>query len=297
MARSGTENSVIGDLHTEISGRGPPVLLIHGFGASSVTWSKIIAPLTADHTVIAVDLKGFGRSKKPRDGGYSLRHQAAAVMQVVTALDLRDLTLVGHSMGGGVALLAAMSLEREVPTRLRRIVLIDSIALPQRIPFFLTLLRLPVVGPLVVRLMPPRWGVRCILNIAYCDPAKIEPALVEAYAAALRCADGRAALIATARAMIPADVERLIEQYRRLRTPVLLIWGREDRIVPVCVAVRLKEMIPAVLLRVIDQCGHVPQEELPDQTVTAILWFLASSSSPERSTGDERPPGTTPERR
>jgi pimeloyl-ACP methyl ester carboxylesterase len=286
MERTGTENSVIGNLHTEISGHGPPLLLIHGFGASSVTWSKIVAPLATNHTVIAVDLKGFGQSKKPQDGRYSLHDQAGAVIEVIEALDLSDLTVIGHSMGGGVALLAAMNLERNAPTRLGRIVLIDSIALPQRLPLFLTVLRLPVGGPLVVRLMPPRWQVRYILNIAYFDQAKIEPSLIEAYAAPLRCANGRAALIATARAMIPSDVDRLVEQYRSIRTPVLLLWGREDRIVPVSTAFRLDEIIPTVQLQVMDRCGHVPQEEFPEATLSALQTFLQDSASSEPSIRD-----------
>ncbi len=112
---TGNRNKLIGDLHFEIRGCGPPILLIHGFGASSFTWSKIIPSLAADHTVISLDLRGFGRSKKPRDGNYTLESQAAAVLDVIDTLDLDDVTLIGHSMGGGVALLVAMRLEQRQP--------------------------------------------------------------------------------------------------------------------------------------------------------------------------------------
>ena len=78
----GAGTDIIGDLHVDICGHGPPILLIHGFGASSFTWSKIVSSLATNHRVITLDLKGFGRSKKPRDGRYTLRDQAAAVMKI-----------------------------------------------------------------------------------------------------------------------------------------------------------------------------------------------------------------------
>ena len=278
MDQNSLESSrLIGNLHTEISGRGPPILLIHGFGASTFTWSKIVVPLAANHTVIAVDLKGFGQSPKPRDGRYSLRDQVEAVMQVIEALDLTGLTVIGHSMGGGVALLVAMRLEQEAPARLSRIILIDSIAWPQRLPFFMRVLRTPVLGELAVRLIPPRLGTLYILGIAYFDWRKIERSFIEAYAAPLRCADGRAALIATARAMIPPDIDQLITQYRDIRTPVLVLWGRRDRIVPAWVSSRLKDAIPSASVQVLDRCGHVPQEELPEMALPIITKFLGPS--------------------
>lgn len=276
----GIEGNAIGDLHAEVCGHGPPIVLIHGFGASSFTWSKILRQLAVNQTVIALDLKGFGLSRKPRDGRYALRDQAAAVLEVVARLGLKGITVIGHSMGGGVALLVALALEQEAPTRLRRLVLIDSIASPQRLPLFLAVLRIPILGPLLVRLVPAAWAVRRVLNIAYFDPAKIERAFVEAYAAPLRCRGGRTALIATARALVPPDIDRLIARYRTIRAPTLLLWGRQDRIVPVSLASRLEKAIPNARLRVLDQCGHVPQEEFPELTSSILQEFLGEVSVP-----------------
>jgi pimeloyl-ACP methyl ester carboxylesterase len=269
-----TRSEVIGDLLINIGGHGPPILLIHGFGASSFTWSKIVSPLAVHYTIITLDLKGFGRSKKPQDGRYALRDQAEAVLKVIETLGLNGVTVVGHSMGGGVALLVAMTLEQEAPRRLSRLVLIDSIACPQRLPLFLAVLRLPVLGPLVVRVIPASWSARCILNIAYFDHSKIVRAFVETYAEPLRCYSGRAALIATARAMIPPDIDELVERYRTIRTPVLLLWGRQDCIVPLSIASCLEEAMPTARLRVLDQCGHIPQEEWPELTSSILQEFL-----------------------
>jgi pimeloyl-ACP methyl ester carboxylesterase len=269
-------SDTIADLRVNICGQGPPILLIHGFGASSFTWSKILPSLAVRHRVVTLDLKGFGRSRKPRDGRYTLRDQAAAVISVIKELDLSGMTVIGHSMGGGVALLVAMSLERQTPARLNGLVLIDSIAYPQRLPYFLTILRLRGLGWLIVRLVPANWLVRYVLAFAYFDRRKIDPAFVEEYAAPLRSPDGRAALIATARAIIPSNIGRLVEQYRKLRTPVLLLAGRQDRVVPLAIVRRLAEAIPNTRLRVLDRCGHVPQEEEAELTSTILLESLAA---------------------
>jgi pimeloyl-ACP methyl ester carboxylesterase len=268
------ECNVIAHLHTEIRGHGPPVFLIHGFGTSSFTWSKIGSALATDHTVVMVDLKGFGQSETPRDGHYSLRDHASAVLAVIDALELNGVSVVGHSMGGGVALLVAMALERERPARLSRLVLIDGIACPQPLPLFIKLLRSPIIGPLIMRLVPPTWAVRSILRLAYFDRRKIEPSFVEEYAAPLRSTNGRAALIATARAIIPPDIEELIAQYRTIRAPTLLLWGRQDRIVPLSFASRLEQAMPAAHWRILDDCGHIPQEELPHLALPILREFL-----------------------
>ena len=294
-------SDVIGDLRTNVCGQGPPILLIHGFGASSFTWSKVAERLASEHTVITVDLKGFGRSRKPRDGGYTLRDQAAAVLKVIETLDLNDLTVVGHSMGGGVALLVTISLEQQKPGRLSRShPHRQRGAAAARLPLFLRLLRLPISARSWSGWSRPKWSTRYVLAVAYYDRSKIEQAFVDEYAAPLRCASGRAALVATARAIIPPDADRLVAQYRTIRTPTLLLWGAEDGVVPFDLAGRLNEMIPSSRLRQLDKCGHIPQEEWPDITLSMVQEFIRDSRFGNATTGPcTRPlnPGETGIRR
>jgi pimeloyl-ACP methyl ester carboxylesterase len=285
---------LIGDLHVETCGSGPPILLIHGFGASSFTWSKIIPSLIANHTIVLLDLRGFGRSRKPPDASYTLRSQAAAVLEVIDALGLVDLTVIGHSMGGGVALLVAMALEQRQLGQLNRLILIDSIACRQRLPLFIKILRLPVVGPLVLRLVPATWQVRFVLGQVYFDPKKIEQEFVDEYAAPLRCRNGRRALIATVRAIIPPDVDTLIAQYKQIRRPVFLLWGCEDRIVPVALAPRLKEAVSAASCEVLPRCGHAPQEEQPDQTLSFLRKALDFAPRDDRAGASREPRAAAP---
>ena len=96
------------NLYYEEQGKGPPVLLLHGFGASTFTWRHVAPDLAETHRVIAVDLKGFGQSDKPFDERYSVSDQAELLAQLIEDKDLRDLTIVGHSFGGGVALRLAL---------------------------------------------------------------------------------------------------------------------------------------------------------------------------------------------
>src|SRR6185295_12299080 len=99
-------------LHCETFGAGPPIVCLHGFGLSSYTWREMRGTLTAAHTMHAFDLKGFGKSPKPRDGRYAVSDQTAAVIGCIDALQLSDIVLVGHSLGGGVALVTALELMR-----------------------------------------------------------------------------------------------------------------------------------------------------------------------------------------
>ena len=93
-------------------GPGPPILLLHGFATSSYTWHSIIPELAKNHRVIAIDLRGFGASDKPIDDHYSIQDQAAAVTAFIEQENLRDLTVIGHSFGGGITLSLAFDAER-----------------------------------------------------------------------------------------------------------------------------------------------------------------------------------------
>lgn len=263
-------------LHSESYGEGPPVLLIHGFGGSTYSWRYLIEPLAQSHRVIAIDLKGFGASPKPRDGAYSLHDQVALVHRFIIEHDLRDLTIMGHSLGGGVTLMTALKLIEEQPPRLKQLVLIGSAGMPQRNPPFIRQLRIPVIGFLGVHLLPSRFLTRKTLAMAYHRPERITEEQVAAYAAPLTSPGGRHALLATARCLPPPDIREIVAQYPRIDVPALLIWGRHDTIVPVDVGRRLNEALPQSGLVLLDDAGHMPTEEVPAETIAAITDFLKS---------------------
>jgi pimeloyl-ACP methyl ester carboxylesterase len=255
-------------------GKGPPLLLIHGFGASTYTWRHVAPELAKSYRVIAVDLKGFGQSDKPFDGRYSVYDQAELLAQLIEDKDLRDLTLVGHSFGGGVALLLALEANRRLDGRITRLVLLDSIAYPQNIPVFFRLLDVPLVSQLGVRMVPPLVQTRVALQIAYFDDSKIDPEEVELYAAPLKTAAGKHAIIHSARQIVPEDIAELSERYKTIELPTLILWCDHDRIVPLEVGIKLRRTLPNSTLRLIEDCGHMPQEEQPASTLALIKGFI-----------------------
>ena len=131
------------DLHYEVYGTGRPLLMLHGFGGSSFTWRHLIEPFSKTHQLILIDLKGFGRSPKPSDNRYGVQNHADLIYDFILRKDLRNLTLVGHSLGGAVALLTAIKLLDEKKGRLQSLILVDTAAFRQDLPAFIDILRMP----------------------------------------------------------------------------------------------------------------------------------------------------------
>ena len=261
-------------LYVEEQGKGAPVLLIHGFGASTFTWRHVAPELAKTHRVIAVDLKGFGQSDKPFDSRYSVFDQAELLAQLIVDKDLRNLTLVGHSFGGGIALLLALEANERLEGRITKLVLLDSIAYPQNIPVFFRLLDVPLVSRLGVSMIPPSVQTRVALRIAYFDDSKIDQDEVDAYAAPLRTAAGKHAIIYSARQIVPDGLAEISERYKTIELPTLILWCDHDRIVPLEVGLKLRRTLPNSTLRLVEDCGHMPQEEQPESTLKLLQGFL-----------------------
>src|SRR5215203_5758817 len=209
-----------------------PMLMIHGFGENTYTWGQVVPQLANERQLILLDLKGFGRSPKPTDTSYSPLDQADLLYNFIVEKQLSSLILVGHSFGGGVALLVALRLLESGDDRLKALVLIDSIAYNQSFPYFIKLLRTPFIRNLAVSVLSPEFQVKRILEHAYFDDRKIRAGQIKAYADPIRSPGGRHALLETARQIIPDDLDAIAARYKRILVPTLLIWGKEDRIVP-----------------------------------------------------------------
>ena len=253
-------------------GRGKPMLLLHGLGASSYTWHAVMPRLAREHRVIALDLKGFGDSDKPLDDRYSIADQAGLVEDFITRNNLKDVTLVGHSYGGAVALAVALD-DAVGRRRIDRLVLIDSLAYRQPVPFFFRLLRTPIIGEIGFNLIPPDVQISRALSVAYYHDWKVNPETIANYAGPLHSEGGKHALLKTVDSLASEDADAFAARYRTLETPTLLIWCAHDRIVPLAFGKRLARDLPNARIDVIHECGHIPQEEEPDETVATIQSF------------------------
>ena len=250
------------------------MVLLHGFGANGHTWNRWVPELAVDHRVLVVEMKGAGASPKPLGENYGPEEQAALLHRLILQRDLGEVTLVGHSLGGGIALLTALHLLSEDPSRLKRLVLVAGAAYPQPLPRYIRLASRPWLGPLALRLLPASFLMRKALQMAYHDPDLITASQVEAYAQPIRTPEARYALSRMARQIIPNDMDAVVARYPEIRVPTLLIWGREDRIVPLGFGERLERDLPDARLEILEDCGHIPPEEKPEESLKLLRSFL-----------------------
>jgi pimeloyl-ACP methyl ester carboxylesterase len=262
-----------GYLYKEEHGDGDPILCLHGLGANVFTWRHFIDPFSRNNKLILIDLKGFGKSAKPEDHRYSIQDHADAVYELILKNDWRRLTLIGNSYGGALALLLAVRLEENQPSRLSKLVLIDAAAYKEYLPDYVKLMRTSL-GTLMSFVLPARRSVRFVLNRSCFDKGKITEDQVTAYAGPLADPGARSALLQTVRQCIPFDADELIAKFKSISVPILVLWGIEDKVIPAKVGELLKEDLPNSVLEVFEECGHIPQEERPEKTIARISEFL-----------------------
>lgn len=259
-------------LYAEEYGQGRPILMLHGLGASTYTWRKIVPALARTHRVITLDLKGFGRSDKPFDLAYSPNDHAELVLAFIRKTHLSDLTLVGHSYGGAIALIVAERLSRERENRLHSLVLMNAPAFPQSMTPFIAFMKMPVVPYAVLSVVPPELSTWLslepdnILRTSFDD--------IHAYAKPFWQAAARHALITTARRIVPGNLEDIIASYRRIRAPALVVWCDNDPTVPLQTGKRLAQTLPHASMEVLKGCGHAPQEGAPRPLIRKLRTFL-----------------------
>ncbi len=261
-------------IYYEESGQGEPLLFIHGFGETSYTWSKLSPELSKHYRVIAIDLMGFGQSDKPVDSSlYTIEYQAKLVVQFIKQKGLNNVTLIGHSYGGGVTMMSAVMLMHQEGV-LKKLVMIGGIAYRMPLPHFIHMLVIPFLSRLALALIPKRRLVMNMFRVVYYDQDKVEQSFVEAYARPLRDRRAQLALVYTARLVMPDNLDDYTCRYRDIMVPALMIWGDHDAVVPGSIGERLSQDLPDARLEVLRDCGHVPHEEEPEKTLSLISNFL-----------------------
>lgn len=264
------------DLYVEEHGPAgaPPLLLLHGLAASTHSWRHIVPALARSNRVIALDLRGFGRSDKPFDQRYSAADQAAHVTSFIERRGLKGVTLVGHSFGGAVALVTTLALNVRRPGLVRRLVLLDVPAYPQQPTAFVSFLRKPVLPYALLTLVPPELAAALVLSPEN-EAGDLDLTDIRTYAAPFYEAAARHALISTARQLRPDNWRQIVARYPTIRQPTLIVWCDRDDVVPLSSGKRLVEAMPNARLEVIRGCVHSPQDEKPDVLVRLMRRFLS----------------------
>ena len=262
---------------TEVSagtGSGPTFVMLHGFGASSFTWRYWAPRLATRGRVLCVDYKGFGAAPKPADDRYTPEDQAELILELIDQLQPDRLTLVGHSLGGGIALLAAQRLCARPTSPLERLVLVSSPAYRQPLPPFVPLSKRPALARFLIRAVGPRRLVRFVIRSIVKDPDMVDAETVNAYARPLMTRGGVDSMLATGQRILPDNIDETVKKIREVDVPSLLIWGDYERVVPVWVGKRLAADLPDATMIVLEGCGHIPPEEKPDESFAFLAAFL-----------------------
>jgi pimeloyl-ACP methyl ester carboxylesterase len=264
-------------IHYLVGGSGPvPLVFLHGFAASHTTWHDIVPLFPADRfRIFLLDMKGFGMSAKPRDGAYTIEDQVVMVRSFIKEQGFSSVILIGHSLGGGFALRACMQMQSERdPCKVEKLVLIDCAAYPQRLPKFFRRLKMPILGPLFIRLIPVRLMVRKTLSQIFYDASAVTPERFVRYARYFRGKGIPYAMRETVKCINPEAYAHIDERYREIYVPTLIIWGELDRIVKLKHGLRLHEDLANSRLKILEKCGHNPHEERPGETFAAMEEFL-----------------------
>ena len=268
-----------------VGGEGPTLLLIHGIGGDWRTWEPVLEDLARQHRVVAPDLPGHGRSAKGA-GDYSLGALANALRDLGGALGIERATVIGHSLGGGIA----MQFSYQFPERCERLVLVSSGGLGPDVGLILRLATLPG-SDLLLSLTAP--AARSLINLAGSAGGALHirpPAHAEFYArtfAALADRETRAAFLGTLRGVVGTRgqlVDARDRLYLAQHMPTLIAWGERDAVLPVDHARAAQEAMPGSRLEIFENAGHLPQLDDPRRFIDVVENFMTTTDPSTYST-------------
>ncbi len=261
------------------TGSGPAILLLHGMACDHTTWDPIIRRLARRHTVIAPDLLGHGRSDKPR-ADYSVGGYANGMRDLLTVLGIDRVTVVGHSLGGGVA----MQFAYQFPERTERLALIAPGGLGREVTPIIRAVTLPGFHTAMGLVTLP--GVRHVISGAMRQLNRFDHPVVRDLGEIADIVDHmvdrreRTALVHIVRACVDlrGQVITMVDRaYLTQEMPLCLIWGEDDLVIPAEHAERIRSVAPSAQVSVIPDCGHFPHKDEPELVVSALQGFIRTT--------------------
>lgn len=253
-------------------GSGPPVLLLHGWPTSSFLWRDVMVPIARANRVVAPDLPGFGASDKPLDAQYDFELFESTLDGLLAALDIDQVALAVHDLGGPVGVHWAL----DRPRRVTQLALLNTLLYPQFSEAVMAFIRACTEPELREQLTSPA-GLEAAMRLGLADESKLTPEVIEGVREPFGDDDARRAL-AAAGIGLPlegfADIERRLSS---LDVPVRIIYGEGDRILPDVAETmaRVKRDLPQAEVTALPGCGHFLQEEAPDRIGEELARFFA----------------------
>ncbi len=268
----------IGTLNTRFwaqGSQGQPVILIHGIGGYVESWLPCLDALATQHRVYALDLPGCGRTDKPLNISYKIADLAQFVKDFMATLQIERAHVVGHSLGGAIGIRLALMF----PTAIDKLVLVAAAGLGKEGAIFLRIASLPILGEMLTR--PSRSGSAEFAKLVVHDPAVMTAEDIElsyqmdsqpgAHQSFLRTLRANTNLLGQHPSMYGPNVRGLAS----VTNPVLVVWGRQDQVVPVAHAEVAAKGFPNVQAHIFDHCGHLPMLEHTLAFNELLLGFLS----------------------
>lgn len=254
------------------AGRGDPVVLLHGLGVFAESWLYNISALSDYFSVYAPDLIGFGRSDKPRIS-YDMEVFDRFLLGFLDSLGLERVVLIGNSLGGGIALYFALT----HPDRVEKLVLVDSALIGRDVSWGLRILSIPRLGRLLIG-KGSKEDLRRALRGSFYDPKFLTDDWIEEAYRISKLPGVKHPFLSVIRNGVNLwGIRRryvLTDRLHELKMPVLIVWGRQDRVIPVRYAYVAYRRIRSARLIIFEGCGHAPQIERYAQFNKAVLEFL-----------------------
>lgn len=246
-----------------------PLVLIHGTGASLHTWEESVKLLTDSFRVITLDLPAYGLTGPNPKRIYSQAFYVQFIDEFLKSIHVNKCIIGGNSLGGAIA----WNYMYEHPTKVEKLILIDAAGYPmisESKPIAFTLAQIPVLKHMLNYITPRFLAKKSVMNV-YDDPTKVTEKVVDRYFDLFLREGNRQAFVD--RMNFSTYPDHLI-RLRTIKTPTLIIWGENDKLIPIENAQKFHADLPNDTLVVLEKTGHVPMEENPNRTVDAIRLFL-----------------------
>jgi pimeloyl-ACP methyl ester carboxylesterase len=253
-------------------GSGPSLLLLHGLFMDHSTWDAVVDALASRYRVVAPDLPGFGQSEKPPESRfpYGINTFSDAVLDLYAGLELGRAALVGHALGGAVAI----TLAARHPELISRLVLVDALCYPARPDLAHRVALAPLIGGFAFKQLWGKSTFKAYFKESYLSrDARIPSARLDHYYESFNTPAARASALATLRAT--RDTRAVVAHIARISMPTLVLWGRDDTLYPAALGQRMSREIRDAGFQLLG-AGHVPHEEQPGEVAEAIDRYCQS---------------------
>jgi pimeloyl-ACP methyl ester carboxylesterase len=258
-------------IHHREAGEGPAVLLVHGWPTSSFLWRDVMKPLAETHRAIAIDLPGFGESEKPVGASYDFAFFEQAIDEKLDELGVEETAVVGHDIGGPIALHWALGR----PERVTKVALLNTLVYPELSEAAQQFVR-ACTTPGVREQLTSDAGLTAAMQLGVADPASVTDEVIAGVTAPFTSDEDRLALANAGVGLDLGEVAGMERRLPELRMPLRLIYGEQDRILPdiADTFARLKRDVPHAEVTALPHCGHFLQEEDPEQVGALLAEFL-----------------------